>query len=193
MSYTALQSRRFTPSTTQPASAAQVGFIRSLLVKIYGPNAATLGTLPEGKIDNLTKAQASEVINRLKATTPLVAAAPVAATTAAPERVTEVGMYRNAAGDIFKVQKSKQSGNLYAKALVQIGGKRMVDDTEEVVSFEFQYSAGAVYGLTPAMRMSLEDAKAFGIRYGVCCVCGITLKDATSVALGIGPVCGGRV
>jgi hypothetical protein len=108
------------------------------------------------------------------------------------EPVTETGMYRRGE-DIFKVQRSRQSGNLYAKRLVPIGGQRLVDDTEEVVGFEFAYAPGTVQNLTPADRMTLDEAKAFGLRYGVCCVCGAHLKDATSVAAGIGPVCGGRV
>lgn len=106
--------------------------------------------------------------------------------------VTEVGMYRNPAGDIFKVQASKQTGNLYAKRLVAINGQRLSEEWS-VVQWEFQYDAGAVRSLTPAMRLTLDEAKAFGIQFGVCCVCGATLKDATSVANGIGPVCATRL
>lgn len=114
--------------------------------------------------------------------------------TPSAERVTDPGMYRGADGSIYKVQRSKQDQTrLYAKRLVPINGNRMVDATEEIVRFEFQYDAGAIRSLTPAQRMSLDEAKAFGLRYGVCCVCGITLKDATSVANGIGPVCARRV
>lgn len=110
---------------------------------------------------------------------------------AKPDPVTEVGMYA-AHGAIFKVQESKTSGNLYAKRLVQIGGKRLTDEGE-VVHFEFQYDQGAIRSLKPEHRMTLDEAKHFGIQYGVCCVCGITLKDATSVAAGIGPVCATRL
>lgn len=99
----------------------------------------------------------------------------------------EVGMYRRD-GDIFKVQKSKSSGRLYAKRLVQIGGKRLTEPGE-VVQFEFQYESGAIFRLSAADKLSLEEAQQFGIQYGVCCVCSATLKDAQSVELGIGPVC----
>ena len=39
--------------------------------------------------------------------------------------------------------------------------------------------------ITPAMRMSLADAKAFGALYGCCCNCGATLTDETSIEAGI--------
>jgi hypothetical protein len=88
-------------------------------------------------------------------------------------------MYRNAEGDIFKVQRSRESGNLYAKRLDLIEG--------------FIYEAGAIRNLKPSDRMTLDDAKAFGVQYGICCVCGALLTNEVSVAEGIGPVCGGRV
>lgn len=104
----------------------------------------------------------------------------------------KAGMYQTPAGDIFKVQVSKQSGRPYAKHLRLIGGERMVDATEERVNFEFVYAPGAILAIKPEMTMTLEAAKAFGLRYGVCCVCGAFLKDARSVAAGIGPVCAKR-
>ena len=107
------------------------------------------------------------------------------------DRVTEVGMY-NTGTDIYKVQAAKESGNLYAKRLVPIGGQRL-SENDERVRWEFQYAAGAIRDLKPEQRMTLEAAKAFGIKFGVCCVCGAFLKDATSVANGIGPVCAGRL
>lgn len=118
-----------------------------------------------------------------------------AAAAAVPEadRVTEPGMYRDANGDLYKVQASRDDeSKLYAKALTRIGGQRLTE-TDETVRFEFTYAPGAVYRLRASDRLSLDDAKAFGIRYGVCCVCGRTLKDASSVAAGIGPICAGNV
>ena len=107
--------------------------------------------------------------------------------------VSEPGMYRTADGQIWKVQRTRDGRkHLYAKKLVQICGRRL-NEADDIVRFEFQYDAGAVSRLQADDRMSLDEAKAFGIRYGVCCVCGAWLKDATSVELGIGPVCGRRV
>jgi len=114
-----------------------------------------------------------------------VVAAPVAA------RVTEPGMYR--VGErILKVQRAKLSGNLYAKELSPIGGRRLTE-TDEVVGFEFVYAPGALAELSAADKLTLEEAKAFGIQTGVCCVCGTPLKDAVSVASGIGPICAKRM
>jgi hypothetical protein len=128
-------------------------------------------------------------------THPEACEAPAASTPAAPapsaDPVTEVGMYRDGT-DVYKVQKSRQSGHLYAKRLTAITGHRLTE-ADEVVTWEFQYAPGAFRVLTAASRMTLDEAKAFGIRYGICCVCGASLKDAESVARGIGPVCGGRV
>lgn len=103
--------------------------------------------------------------------------------------ITAIGMYTNGNGDIFKVQRSKSSGHLYAKRLVVIGGDRLVDADESVVNFDFEYAPGAVRDLTDDQRMTREQAAAFGLRFGICCVCGKTLTDAESVKNGIGPVC----
>ena len=104
----------------------------------------------------------------------------------------ETGMYQTPTGRIFKVQTSRQSGHSYAKELKIIGGQRLVE-TGERVSFEFAYAPGAIRMLAPDMRMTMEQAKTFGIQYGVCCVCAAWLKDATSVERGMGPVCRKRI
>jgi hypothetical protein len=57
---------------------------------------------------------------------------------------------------------------------------------------EFVYEAGAVNRLAPEDKMTLEAAQAFGRLYGICCRCGATLTDETSIAAGIVPVCGSR-
>lgn len=91
-------------------------------------------------------------------------------------KVTE-GMYR--VGDVvYKVQAAIHgSGRLYAKRL---HGQ------------SFVYEKGAIYRLKPENKMTLEDAKEWGLLYGTCCVCGRTLTDETSIANGIGPVCAGK-
>jgi hypothetical protein len=62
----------------------------------------------------------------------------------------------------------------------------------DIEEMGFIYSAGAMRVLTPEMKMTLEEAKQFGIETGICCVCGAYLTDAKSVAEGIGPVCAKR-
>lgn len=185
-------------STTYPASPKQVAFLTSL--------AGELGDHPAGAqvradlATGLNSRQASALIDlalqarkeqRLVART---APAAVAAAQADPAQapVSQPGMYRTEDGRMFKVQRARESGNLYAKELTRIGGRRLTEEGQ-VVGYEFQYAPGAIAQLREAHRMTLEQAKAWGIEFGCCCVCGAFLKDATSVALGIGPVCGKRV
>ena len=99
----------------------------------------------------------------------------------APKQVAtlSVGMYQLANGDIYRVQESRETGRLYAKRLDLING--------------FEYDKGAIYTLKASDRMTLEQAKLFGVETGFCCVCGIFLTDPKSVANGIGPVCAKRV
>lgn len=107
--------------------------------------------------------------------------------------------------EIFKVQRSPTTGRLYTKRLVverdclghettegAIGDTVYCDgscQSSDDVSVTFEYYPGALSGLSEATRMSLDDAKAFGALYGVCCRCGRTLTDESSIAAGIGPVC----
>lgn len=105
--------------------------------------------------------------------------------------VSEVGIYRSN-GEIFKVQKSKMSGNFYAKKLTPINADRL-NENDAVVHWTFVYDAGAIKTLKASDRLSLDEAKSWGIKYGVCIVCGATLEDPKSIAAGIGPVCAKRV
>jgi hypothetical protein len=99
----------------------------------------------------------------------------------------EAGMYK--VGDkIYKVYKAVHgSGKMCAKELVVLPAEGR-DEPEAT----FDYRGLAERFVTAADRMSLEDAKAFGAIYGVCCVCAATLTDETSIAEGIGPVCSKR-
>lgn len=80
-------------------------------------------------------------------------------------------------GKVFKVQRAVHgSGNLYAKVLNPETGK-------------FEYAPGTVGRLSEETLMSLDQAREFGALYGMCCSCGRTLTDETSIEAGIGPVC----
>lgn len=149
---------------TKPVSEKQVAFLSTLLTERVHEVAVDFATLTSGEASNL-------ITSLLRS--PRKAGGSV-------ERITEEGMYRNAEGDIFRVQKSKTSGNLYAKKL-------------DVLDGGFLYVQGAIRLIKPSDRMSLDEAKAFGVEYGICCVCGAFLTNEVSVAEGIGPVCGGRV
>jgi hypothetical protein len=109
-------------------------------------------------------------------------------TTSQPaDPVTETGMYR-AGADVFKVQRGKDSGALYAKKLISHNGDRLME-SGDVKRVEFEYAPGWVRSLSAANRMTVDEAKALSIRFGFCVVCGAFLKDAKSVARGIGPIC----
>ncbi|QHB37460.1 hypothetical protein SEA_LEOPARD_54 [Mycobacterium phage Leopard] len=60
--------------------------------------------------------------------------------------------------------------------------------------FKWEYAPGAIYKLAPNMLVTNTDlTEQFGGLYSACCECGALLNDPLSVALNIGPVCGGRV
>ena len=99
----------------------------------------------------------------------------------APSEI-EVGMYRD--GDrIIRVYPARSGGHLLAKEL----------HLEENGSWRFEYLGAAKRFVGNAKRMTLEDAKEWGSNFGTCCVCAALLTDPTSVAAGVGPVCGSRV
>jgi hypothetical protein len=143
----------------------QERFIRSLTQQREVP--ASL-SLPED-LSTIPRADVDHIINTLKNS-------PYSSRPASPD-LTE-GMYRTDTGRIFKVQRSRESGRLYAK---------------ELLNGTFTYAQGAMRLLTPADRMSLADAQAYGRRTGMCCVCGRELTNPESVQNGIGPICAGRL
>lgn len=154
------------------ASEAQVAFLRTLA-----------GETGEEVRTSYTKAEASAEITRLlklresgQVRTP---------------KAVEEGMYRTPDGQIYKVQIAVHgSGRPYAKRLVKLDEPReMAKGTR---THDFVREPGALAKLTPEMRMTLDEMKEWGKLYGTCCKCGITLTDETSIADGIGPVCGGR-
>ena len=116
-------------------------------------------------VRSLTKPEASKLIEAL-----------IAMPDGSSELVPE-GMYRRTADSaIFRVLTAKTSDNRYAKKLDQENGGWL-------------YEKGAIYSLKRSEAMTLEQAKEFGVRSGICCVCARTLTDEKSVSLGIGPVC----
>lgn len=142
-----------------------------------------------------TKAGASRYIEALLASprraTPAPAAQVATPATPAVARPTSVGMYRQGE-DIYRVKES-ETGNLYAMKLTAISGQRLRDSDEAVVRWTFVYERGAIHQLTAADKLTLEEAKQWGIRTGTCCVCARLLTDAKSVLAGIGPVCARNV
>lgn len=105
------------------------------------------------------------------------------------------GMFKH--GDTFYKLKFTKAGKLWAHRLVMLmtseeaKAAAALGDKRKAAKFVF---AGSPAGLkiTEDMKLTYEDAKAFGALYSTCCECGRLLTNDLSVYLGIGPVCGGR-
>ena len=166
-----------------PATDAQKRFVRKLLAEkdltgsLYDTPIWTTGVEIDGVVgygwDYMTKSGASTTIDDLLAL-PRKQAERKAPAAAPAAEVTE-GIYRTAAGKVFKVQKAVHgSGNLYAK---------------ELIDGSFEYAPGAIRKLRVEDKMTLAEAQEYGRLYGVCIVCGRTLTDESSIEAGIGPIC----
>ena len=154
-----------------PASDRQIAFITSLLKDRVVPDEVRDFLdirISEGSLDSKSASKAIDgllqspkgKVKAVKATLP-------------------VGMYRKD-DTIYRVHESRETGNRYAK--------RMEYDLYADKP-TFVYAKGAMGFLTIEDRMTLDEAKAWGVETGFCCVCGAFLTDAKSVANGIGPVC----
>jgi len=109
----------------------------------------------------------------------------------APQNISvdEIGVYVMPDARIVKVQANVEKTRTYAKLLVEIGGQRATESGERV-NAEYQYVSGLVAEVAASGRkMTLDEAKAFILRYGFCARCSRKLKAAVSVERGIGPVC----
>ncbi|MGE5612670.1 MAG: DUF6011 domain-containing protein [Bacillota bacterium] len=148
-------------------SEAQSKFITNLLAQKN-----LTGTQFEGHTvapATLTKAQASEAINALKAL-------PNKETTVEYTTPLEDGVYVFD-GTFYKVQTSPESGNQYAKAFDRENG-------------EWHYEGKRPLAfIRPKHRATAEDAAQFGHLYGCCVFCARTLTDERSIFVGYGPTC----
>lgn len=126
------------------------------------------GYLSDAQVDSLARMYAK------------VASKPSAPKPANP--ATEVGMYAKD-GKVYRVKRS-ESGHLYAM---------LYDPAGATKSERFTYARGVVSTLSADDRMSVDQAEALGLKFGICCVCGAELTAEKSVGRGIGPVCAGRV
>lgn len=111
------------------------------------------------------------------------------------------GMFKK--GDTFYKLRFAKTGKLWAHRLVflltpeQLKAKQENDiqnGVEDKTSYvKFKFAGGpAGLGIREDMKLTHEDAKAFGALYGMCCNCGRLLTNEVSIHLGIGPVCGKR-
>lgn len=85
------------------------------------------------------------------------------------------GTYKNE-DQVIRVTRSRE-GRLYGKVWAE---------------GSFEYRPGLLRGLTSDMLMTLDQAMAFGVQFGVCCICAKRLTKPESIDKGIGPICEGR-
>lgn len=149
------------------ATDKQIAFATRLLAERDHSAGYTTEDLPR-----LSAGEVSALIDSLLKLPKLVAAS-------APADL-QSGIYQ--AGDtVYKVYWNQGKTRMLAKSLTVTGGKG-----------RWEYQGLASRFVRPDQRMTLEQAKQFGAIYGVCCNCGATLTDETSIEAGIGPVCAKR-
>jgi hypothetical protein len=136
--------------------------------------ASSLARYADTHNGNLTDAQRAAGV-RMYEKAQARAAQRAAAPAAPANPVTETGIYL-LGEQAYKVVRGRQGGNLYAK--------RLSDGA-------WVYEGGAIRRLTADMRLSAEQAAAYGRATGICVCCGAELDDAEGlgVQVGIGPVC----
>lgn len=79
-------------------------------------------------------------------------------------------------GDVYRVKRSAR-GYFYA---------------EKLEGTRFEYAPGDIRRIHASDRLTLEQAKAYGVRTGVCGCCGRELTNPESIDRGIGPVCASK-
>jgi hypothetical protein len=109
----------------------------------------------------------------------------------APVRIAveDAGVYVLPDGGIVKVKANRDKSRTYALRWTPINGERLTEaGTRE--RGEYVFEAGLVQTVAAnGRKMTLTEAKAFTLRYGVCCRCGRKLVAAESVERAIGPIC----
>jgi Family of unknown function (DUF6011) len=187
-----------TRGLTGMMTGPQESFISKLLDTQAVPGGSDEVTRIRAKLveGGITKQQASDMIGWLKQLprVELTAASPAGTVVNVnSDPVTEEGLYVHDER-VYKVQRSKSSGRLYAKVLTTtIPEARRLTEAGETVNFDYVYAPGAFRVLTAANRLTPEVAERLSIVYSWCIRCGRALKRAESVAAGMGPVCRNKV
>lgn len=168
-----LTARRSRVSVGFPPTEKQLGYLRNLVQKADVSEVTRTAYLELIAADKLTKKTASELITHLKE---LPKTASGGSRPAQRVEQLELGLYRKGE-DTFQVKESRSSGYRYA---VRLEGTKWI------------YARGVAAELTSDMALTLEEAKAYGQRTGVCCACGAELTNPDSIEAGIGPICANK-
>lgn len=162
--------------TRQPASMGRKNFILNLLAeRQVGDDAANRLRVRIANND-LNTSDAMAAIEWLKRQPKIAATAPARSTSVT---ITEPGFYRLGEA-VYRVQQSKNSSNLYAKAVTAHG-------------WDYEAGKGKVFQLTAEMKMSGAEIAAFGVNTGICANCSIQLDDPISKEIGLGTSCGPKL
>lgn len=102
--------------------------------------------------------------------------------------VTEPGMYRLDAANVYQVVWNADETHLYAKLYVPT-----YDAKGRLHKFEFVYERGSIFNLDAADRMTVDEVAQLGRQTGFCWICHRKLTVQKSIAAGIGPVCAKKV
>lgn len=184
------------PLTFYPATDAQLRFIKSLSedrdVPVAGKDADEAELIARwedcfsGK--DVTKQEASRVIDWLKALPKTVPAAKPQAAAAAPAAPLTEGVYACPDGSLVKVKANKAKTGHYALAMMDIHGQRLTM-AGDVVKWDWIYAAGLIREIKPEWKLDAKTGYDLGIKYSRCLWCGRTLVASDSVLKGLGPVC----
>lgn len=180
-----------TTTSQAPASEKQVAYILALLEKKTGYTEDFAERLPKALAAGaITKQKASEIIDWLRRREDAPKTAGVAAefTTGTKVDITDGFWITDAPGDsidVWKVQWNLAKTNLYAKKLHVTTGY----DGKKKGTFD--YTPGGLKMLAGANPrvLTVDEAKAYGKLYGVCCRCGRNLTHEDSIDRMMGPVC----
>lgn len=104
--------------------------------------------------------------------------------------VDEIGVYVLEDGSIVKVQTNKEKTRTYAKRWVEQPTIDRRTEEEKIVHGDYVFESGLVFRVAASGRkMTIDEARAFIVRYGRCVRCARTLKAAKSVDDCMGPKC----
>lgn len=200
-----------------PITDRQIELVRKLILERSGiyraagqaDAAALIETYPATHdIHSLTRGEISQSIDAMIATNKVLrnklrSAVPV---NNEHDPITEAGMYKW--GETFyKVSPRKYNPEQLRAEKVVTTRVKTYDPTIGAVveavhdkgvlkgkpkyKTRFVYNSAAMRQLSPADKLTLEEAATYGMLYANCVNCGRALTNAESVRLGIGPICRG--